>query len=289
MNIAILASGGDGSGMKLFLYHVVKKLKNHNITLFKSGFCGLCDDITCDFDLSYIKEHRNDGGIMIKTSRCEQFMTKQGQDKAINTLKRHKIDVVIVMGGNGTLKGAEILHQNGVKVVFVPCSIDNDVSPSEYSIGFDTACQTCVEYIQKVNDTMLSFDRGCVYEVMGRHCDAIAKKVGQLVDADYVYKNTSTLKQCVQALKKSKKSAPIVVLQENVTDVSQLSKNLESEISKEVKFCVVGYIQRGGKPSKKEKAFARLFATCSADAVNNDSSFSMCAVKNNNVTCLNLS
>ncbi len=275
MNIAILASGGDGPGMNMFLYTLVKKLKKHNITLFEYGYKGLIEDKTCDFDLKYLKSQSGKGGILVKTSRCEEFQTISGQEKALETLKKHKIDVLFVLGGNGSLAGAKSIKGKGVKIVFVPCSIDNDVFPSTYAIGFDSACGRCKEYIDSVKDTMQSFDRVCVYEVMGRDHDAIANKVSKMVSADFTYTKNSTLQNCVDALKKAKTKAPQIVLQENVLDVKSFSSDLETALNREVKYCVVGYFQRGGKPSKFETKMAKMFACACAKAVNSSTLYDL--------------
>lgn len=260
MNIGVLASGGDGAGMNMFLYTLVKSLKKHNITLFKFGYKGLIEDLVCDFDLPYLKSKCLDGGVCIKTSRCPEFTTKQGQIKALETLKKHNIDVLVVMGGNGSLKGAKSIAGKGVKIIFVPCSIDNDVSPSKYAIGFDTACDACVKYIKNVQDTMLSFDRLCIYEVMGRDYDAIAQKVGEKVDADYIYTDKSNVNDCVKYLQNTQKSAPIVILQENLVNIEDLANDISQKLNREVKFCVIGYFQRGGTPTVNECKFAKQFA-----------------------------
>ena len=286
MNIGILASGGDGAGMNMFLYNLVKNLKGHNIILFKSGYEGLMKNEVCDFNLNFLKSKKNCGGICIKTSRSPKFMEQQGKEEALKTLKKDSIDVLVVMGGNGSLKGAKSIEKNGTKIVFVPCSIDNDIYPSKYAIGFDTACKTCEDYINKVQDTMLSFDRVCIYEVMGRDCDAIAKKVGYDAIADYTYTDTSTFDECLKSID-TKKSAPIIVLQENVLDVDKLATDLQQKLNREVKYCVVGYIQRGGKPTKKESDIAIRFAKNCANYIKNGKidDFVFCSYEDGEVVC----
>ena len=274
MNIAILASGGDGPGMNMFLYSLVKKLKKHKITLFEYGYRGLIENKICNFDLNYLKSQRAFGGISIKTSRCEEFQTLIGQEKAIETLKKHKIDILFVLGGNGSLAGAKSIKGN-IKIVFVPCSIDNDVFPSNYAIGFDSACDRCKQYIYNVKDTMNSFDRVCIYEVMGRDHDAIANKVSKMINADYTYTKNSTLQNCADALKKTKTKAPQIVLQENALDVKQFAQELQNILKREVKYCVVGYFQRGGKPTKLEIKMAKKFACACAKSVNSSTLYDL--------------
>ncbi len=264
MNIGILASGGDGAGMNYCLYNIYKKLYKHNkIFLFNRGYLGLINNDVLGFDFNYIKQHKNDGGIMIKTSRCPKFETLEGQEKALENLEKNKIDVLIVMGGNGSLKGAKELARENVNIIFIPCTIDNDVLNSEYCIGFDTACFNCVSFIRQVNDTMKSFNRTCIYEAMGRKCPAIAITVGNMVDSDYMYvSNNCSVESCIEALRKikDKKDAPIVILRENLIDIKYLKKEIENKLNLDVRTCIVGYLQRGGKPTKLEKYYAKKFA-----------------------------
>ncbi len=264
MNIGILASGGDGAGMNYCLYNIYKKLYKHNkIFLFNRGYFGLINNDVLDFNFNYIKKHKNDGGIMIKTSRCPEFETLEGQEKALENLAKNKIDVLIVMGGNGSLKGAKELVKENINIMFIPCTIDNDVLNSEYCIGFDTACYNCASFINQVNDTMKSFNRTCIYEAMGRKCPAIAITVGNMVDADYMYvSNNCSVESCIEALRKikEKKDAPIVILRENLIDIKYLKKEIENKLNLDVRTCIVGYLQRGGKPTKLEKNYAKKFA-----------------------------
>ena len=264
MKIGILASGGDGAGMNCFLFNIYKYLsKKNEAVLFNKGFWGLINNQTLNFSLSHLKEHKNDGGIIIKTSRCKEFASKEGMKKALETLKVLNIDLLIVMGGNGSLRGATELVENGVNVIFIPCTIDNDIAGSEYCIGFDTACYNCTNFIMHVNDTMKSFNRTCIYEAMGRECPEIAIVVGNNVNADYLYvSNVCSVEGCIEAVKKSLqyKDAPIVILRENLIDIQQLKQKLIDALNIDVKTCIVGYVQRGGKPTSFEKKCAKNFA-----------------------------
>ena len=284
MRIGILASGGDGAGMNLCLYYLYKNLiKNNEIILFDGGYCGVVNNKTLNYDLKFLNSKKNDGGIVIKTSRCPEFMTQSGIQKAVNNLKNQKIDVVIVMGGNGSLKGAKTLMENNINVMFIPCTIDNDISESEYCIGFDTACTRCLEYINTVKDTMNSFNRICIYEVMGRECDQIAKKVGNNLNADYIYSSLNdSFEQCLNSIKKSKNISPIIILRENLINIEQLKMFLQQKLNKEIKSCVIGYFQRGGMPTKLECKNAKLFALTCAKNIKENNLNCQILVKNNN-------
>ncbi len=284
MNIGILASGGDGAGMNYCLYNIYKKLyKRNNIFLFNRGYYGLIYNDVLNFDIGYIKKHSQDGGIMIKTSRCPEFETLEGQEKAIENLILNKIDVLIVMGGNGSLKGAKELLKQNVNIIFIPCTIDNDVLNSEYCIGFDTACNNCANFIKQVNDTMKSFNRTCIYEAMGRKCPAIAITVGNMIDADYMYvSNNCSVESCIEALRKAKKAkdAPIVILRENLIDIKYLKEEIANKLNLDVKTCIVGYLQRGGRPTKLEKNYAKKFAEKCVNEIKNKKFNKSIIVKN---------
>lgn len=285
MNIGILASGGDGAGMNYCLYNLYKKLyKKHKIFLFNRGFYGLINNDILNYNFKYLKKHKNDGGIIIKTSRCKEFEMKKYQDIAVENIVKNKIDLIIVMGGNGSFNGAKELIVRSVKVMFIPCTIDNDVNDSEYCIGFDTACYNCANFIKHVNTTMQSFNRTCIYEAMGRECPAIAITVGNMVDADYLYVgNSCSVENCIDVLRiaKQKKDAPIVILRENLVDIKYLRQEIEKKLNIDVRTCIVGYVQRGGKPTKLEKLNAKKFAETCTKNINQKNYNNSIVVKNN--------
>lgn len=283
MNIGILASGGDGAGMNYCLYTLYKRLyKYHKITLFSRGFWGLIRDITLDYDLKFLRKMKNIGGICIKTSRCKEMQTSEGVDNAIQTLKKHDIDCLVVMGGNGSLNALKEIHDRGMDVIFIPCTIDNDIVGSDYTIGYDTACNNCTQFILQVNDTMKSFNRVCIYQAMGRNCPQIAITVGKNVKADYVYTDEFCSKEdCKNAIQNSTKDAPIVILRENLIDINELKSYLEQTLKLDVRTCIVGYIQRGGKPTQLEKRYAHKFAKLCATSINQNKLNSALISKNN--------
>lgn len=284
MNIAIIGSGGDGAGMNMCLYQLCKSLKNHNIKLFYRGYQGLIDNSVAQFSINQLKEVKNKGGIIIKSSRSPEFMTKQGFEKAINTLKKHSIDVLIVMGGNGSLKGSKEIVKAGINVVFVPTTIDNDIEESDYCMGFDTAVENAVDFVNKVDTSMQAFDRTCIYEVMGRHCEDIANAVTQKTNSDFCYttksKKTDMLKKIKEVLKTG--VSPKIILQENVINADELKAYIQKNISDiDVKVAIVGYVQRGGNATAKELGMAKGFAGQVVKAINNNQKNVMICYKNN--------
>ncbi|MBQ9786342.1 MAG: 6-phosphofructokinase [Clostridia bacterium] len=263
MNIAIIGSGGDGAGMNQCLYELCKRLKKHNITLFYRGYQGLIDNTVATYSLNFLKEERTKGGIIIKSSRSPEFMTEKGYKKALKNLKENNVDLLIVMGGNGSLQGVKKLASSGVKCIFIPTTIDNDIAESDYCIGFDTAVNNAVDFVTKVDTSMQAFDRTCIYEVMGRHCPDIANAVAKLTCADYCYTDSSTKEDMLKNIKKALKVdlSPKVILQENVIDANELKTYLQDNLKgADVKVQIVGYVQRGGYATKKELFMATEFA-----------------------------
>lgn len=263
MNIAIIGSGGDGAGMNQCLYELCRKLKKHNVTLFYRGYQGIIDNSIFEYNLSLLKGQRQNGGIIIKSSRSAEFMTEKGFNKAVRVLKERNIECLIVMGGNGSLKGARKLVEAGVNCIFIPTTIDNDIEESDYSIGFNTAVVNAIDFVEKVDTSMQAFDRLCIYEVMGRHCPDIANCVAEEVGADYCYTSESSLEDCLKVIKKvlKKDLSPKIILQENVIDANELKTYLTNNLKKvDVKVQVVGYVQRGGNATKTELEFATGFA-----------------------------
>lgn len=271
MNIAIIGSGGDGAGMNMCLYQMCKNLKHHNVILFNKGYQGLIDNNIANFTLKDLQQEKNKGGIIIKSSRSSEFMTEKGFNKAIDNLKKNNVDVLVVMGGNGSLQGVRELVKAGVNCIFIPTTIDNDIKESDYSIGYNTAVANAVDFIEKVDTSMKAFDRACIYEVMGRHCPDIANSVTEIVKADYCYTSDSTFKDCLNKIKKvyETNKAPIIILQENVINFDELKNYLMENIKGiEVKVAVVGYVQRGGNATKKELQIAKIFASVVTELVN---------------------
>ncbi len=290
MNIGILASGGDGVGMNAFLYGFCFWLHIKNkITLFSQGYKGLIYDKIVPFDLNFLRKNKNKGGICIKTSRCPEFETGEGIDDAIKTLQKYSIDCLVVMGGNGSLKGLKEISDRGMDVMFVPCTIDNDLAGTDYCIGFDTACQNSIDFVKQVNDTMQSFNRTCIYQVMGRKCPQIAIKVAESVDADYVFTDEyCTKEKCLEALKQSTKDAPIVIVREDLLNVEELKQYIQEQLNTDVKISTIGYIQRGGKPTRKEKYFAKCFAKKCAWEIRRNRFNSAIIVKNNSFYAIDI-
>lgn len=266
-NIAILTSGGDSQGMNAYIHKLTKLLLKNKYKVFgiKRGFQGLLDEdfITLTFD--YVENISFLGGSVLKTARCREFYEEAGVLKGYKILKKHKIDILVVLGGNGSYQGALNLSNLGQKVICIPGTIDNDLFYSDISLGFDTAVNNASIMIEKIKQTMLSNDRGLVVEVMGRNCGNIALNTAISVNANCLVisedeNSKNNIEMCVKNAIKNKVESPLIVIQENILDGDELAKNLEEKFKKQFKFEKIGYVQRGGSPTVKDKIFANLLA-----------------------------
>lgn len=275
-NVAILTSGGDSQGMNAYIHKLTKLLIKNKFKVLgiKRGFQGLLDEdfvvLTSDFveNISFL------GGSVLKTARCTEFRTDEGVLKGYKILKKHKIDVLVVLGGNGSFKGAINLCEKGQKIICIPGTIDNDLFYSDISLGFDTAVNNAVETIEKIKQTMLSNNRGLIVEVMGRDCGNIALNTAISVNANGLVinedpKSAQNIEKFVKNAIKNGVESPVIVVQENILDGKILSENLQKKFNKQFKFEKIGYVQRGGSPTVKDKIFANLLAIQTVNSILN--------------------
>ena len=269
MKILVIASGGDGSGMNKVVAELYKKFKA-NIYACYAGFRGLYkNDIRPLASFEPLK-HENEAGCCIKTARFPEFK----QDKFFKVALKHakEFDYVIVMGGNGSEKGCQDLTRGGVKTIFIPGTIDNDVDNSEYSIGFDTAIDQCCKTIENVMPSMEAMERSCAFEIMGRHCPDITNEVAKRVKnavcvaepKDVKYRDIS--KVIKDNLKQGKSTT--ILLRENILPLNEFADKLNNLLKGDVvKTQIVGYTQRGGKPTLTELQNAKTFAQMAIKAI----------------------
>lgn len=275
MNIVLLASGGDAPGMNSCLYEICRHLKKHKLFASLYGFKGLIENQIIKVDIKKLKDERKKAGVLFKTSRCDEFKTDDGFKTALKNLKQNHIDIVIILGGDGSFKGGQKLVKHGVEVIFVPATIDNDMPYQTNCIGFDTAVYACVNYIKNVMPSMKAFDRSCVFEVMGRNNPSICNKCGELLKAELVISNPKDKLE----IKKINKSN-IVVLQENLFNKEDVAKKLEERYNITFKSACVGYLQRGTSPTNEEIKLCKKYANLVEKAIKTKS-FS-CALKISN-------
>jgi 6-phosphofructokinase 1 len=274
MNIVVLTSGGDAPGMNACVHHITKLLTQfgkHQVYASPYGFKGLLEANFMPLTVEQTREYKKRAGSFFKSSRCLEFRTEKGVQKAVDNLAKAGMDVVIVLGGDGSYKGCVELMKKGVKVIFIPATIDRDMHYDTYTIGFFTATSACCHYIHNVKDTMHAFDRVCVYEIMGRNNPSLTKLVGEIVDADLVIHRDNFGKTDYKEFAKKHKLNPVrtVLLQENLIPIDQMVQKIIDVTGGDVRSCVIGYVQRGTPPTKDELKYAQMFASQAVKAINN--------------------
>lgn len=262
MKILMLCSGGDGAGMNRFMFDLYSKFKGQ-LYFALAGFKGLVDNQIFPFSEVADKSKKNAAGTVIKSSRCPEFKQRKYFRMALENVKGY--DCVVIIGGNGSERGAKELYENGVNTIFVPGTIDNDVCDCAYSIGFSTAVKEAVYAVKNSMTSILSMGSACLFEVMGRECDAIAKATAQQVNADYCIcqrrdLNYEKMKNIILQNHVQGKSACIIV-RENILPLGEIASKL-NELCGDglVKEHIVGRTQRGGKPTEKELQMAKKYA-----------------------------
>ena len=277
--IAVLTSGGDSPGMNAAIRAVVRNSVYHKIKCFGiyQGFQGMIDDEFAELGPRSVRNLINRGGTFLKSARSEEFKTKEGRAKAYENLKKHEIDALVIIGGDGSFTGASIFgEEHNIPIVGIPGTIDNDINGTDYTIGYDTALNTVVEAIDKIRDTASSHNRLFLIEVMGRDAGDIALNTGIGAGAEEILipeenLGTDRLMESLTGSKKSGKTSSIIVVSEgdqigkNISALADYIKtNLEGY---EVKVTVLGHIQRGGSPSCYDRVLATRLGVGAVDAL----------------------
>ncbi len=261
--IAILTSGGDSPGMNCAIRAVVRTAIGHNVQVFgvQRGYQGLINNELRELDASSVGNIIHTGGTILQTSRCKDFTTEEGRKKAFENLQKNKIDGLVVLGGNGSFKGAKIFSDEyDLPVVGIPATIDNDISSTEYTIGFDTAVQTAIDAVDKIRDTASSHERTFIVEVMGRKSPAIAVHVGVCCGAENIVFPSKEIDSAriaadiKRGIKRGKTSSIIVVGEGEKAGLSyEVQKELENSHQINAHVCILGHIQRGGRPTHQDR------------------------------------
>ena len=274
MKVGILTSGGDAPGMNAFIskFTTLATAAGFEVIAFKFGYQGLIDNSTKPLTREDVSNIAHLGGSNIKSTRSSEFLTKQGFKRAIQNIKLNEIDCLVVLGGDGTLRGAKELSVAGIKVIYIPATIDNDLSYTDQTLGFDSAVNAAVDAIDKIKQTMLSLNRIFICEVMGRHCPDIAISSAIATDAtiliteakNFSFKETiSKIKEAIEG----GEEAPSIVIRENILDVFELAKKIQNELDIETRACRIGYVQRGTSPSVMDRILARKFVQAVLDLI----------------------
>ena len=263
--IGVLTSGGDAPGMNAAVRAVVRTALSKGIKVkgIERGYNGLLHNEMRDMDLRSVSEIIHRGGTVLYTARCLEFLTKEGQEQGAQCCRDNGIDALVVVGGEGSFKGARALANLGIPCIGIPGTIDNDIACSEYTIGYDTAMNTAVEMVDKLRDTTQSHDRCSVVEVMGRHAGYIALNVGIATGAiatlipERPYDLERDILDRMSFTQKTGKKHFIIVKAEGVPGTAQdLANEIQARTGIDSRATVLGHVQRGGAPTLRDRVTA---------------------------------
>ncbi len=271
--IGVITTGGDAPGMNAAIRAVARiaHSKGYQVVGFERGWEGLINNNFRQMTPRSVGGIIHLGGTILHTARCPEFKTQEGLQKAAKTLEDHQICGLVVIGGDGSFKGALELSKNTeTQMVGIPATIDNDVYGTDETIGFDTAVNTAVMEIDKIRDTAISHERIFIVEVMGRQRGFLALTVGITVGAEVIIvpESNCNVESVVSVLKentKKGKRAGIIVAAEGCGRISEIAKSVEEETHAEVRLTILGYVQRGGSPTARSRLLASLFAEKAID------------------------
>ena len=261
--IGVLTSGGDAPGMNAAIRAVVRKAIYHDMEVFGiyQGYSGLINGNIKKLELGSVGDIIQRGGTMLYSARCEEFKTKEGQAKGIEQLKKHGIEGLVVIGGDGSYRGAKALTEQGFPCVGVPGTIDNDIPGTEYTIGFDTAINTVINAIDRIRDTATSHERTFIVEVMGRDAGDIALWTGLAGGAETIlipeekFDMNEIIKRLERGQERGKKHS-IIIVAEGVCSAVEFAGQLKELANLETRVSVLGHIQRGGSPTAFDRVLA---------------------------------
>ena len=262
--IGVLTSGGDSPGMNPCVRAVVRAATYHGIECYgiRRGWNGLISGDIVKLDQKSVAHTINRGGTILYTARSQEFMTEEGQRKAVSTCKFLGLDSIIAIGGDGTFRGARALSKHGINVIGIPATIDNDISCTNYCIGFDTAANTAIECIDKLRDTMQSHERCSVVEVMGRHAGYLAMYVGLACGATAVLvpeKEMDFEEDVIEKIRQARFNGfthYMIVVAEGCGSATEIAARIKESIDLDPRVTVLGHIQRGGVPSGRDRVNA---------------------------------
>ena len=283
--IGVLTSGGDAPGMNAAVRAVVRTCVYHGIEVYgiRRGWNGLIHGDIVKMDEKSVSRTINKGGTILYTARSQEFMTEEGQRKAVSTCKFLGLDSIIAIGGDGTFRGARALSKYVINVIGIPGTIDNDISCTNYCIGFDTAANTAIECIDKLRDTMQSHERCSVVEVMGRNAGYLAMYVGLAGGATAVLVPEKPMDFEADVIEKLRKARLhgfthyMIVVAEGAGHATDIAKRIKETIDLDPRVTVLGHIQRGGSPTGRDRVNATKMGYLAVEL--------LLAGKNNRIVC----
>ncbi|MBR3737644.1 MAG: 6-phosphofructokinase [Eubacterium sp.] len=260
--IAVLTSGGDAPGMNAAIRAVVRTGCENGLEVFGvvRGYSGLINGDFIPMNLRSVSDIINRGGTILYSARCPEFRTEEGMQKAIDTCKEYGIEGVVVIGGDGSFRGARDLSERGIPCVGIPGTIDNDIACCDYTIGYDTCLNTIMELVDRIRDTTESHDRCSVIEVMGRHAGYLALNSGIACGATAILIpevpvdiQKHVIERMQRTMKADKKHFILIAAEGACVDVQQLAKEIEAKTGVESRATILGHTQRGGYPTAKDR------------------------------------
>lgn len=273
--IGVLTSGGDAPGMNAAIRAVVRKAIMNGVSVkgIKKGYQGLLNEEIVDMNPSSVSDIIQRGGTILGTARCMEFVTEEGQKLGAEICKKHGIDGVVVIGGDGSYRGAQALSKQGINTIGIPGTIDLDIACTDYTIGFDTAINTAMQAIDKVRDTSSSHERCSIIEVMGRNAGYIALWCGVangaediLLPEKYDYNEQSIINNIINNRKRGK-THHLIINAEGIGHSTSMARRIEAATGMETRATILGYMQRGGSPTCKDRYYASLMGAYAADII----------------------
>jgi len=271
--IGVLTSGGDAPGMNAAIRAVVRTAiaKGLKVKGIKKGYHGLLNEEIIDMQAKDVSDMIQRGGTILGTARCMEFKTPEGQKMGADICRKHGIDGIVVIGGDGSYRGAQKLSQNGINTIGIPGTIDLDIACTEYTIGFDTAVNTAMDAIDKVKDTSSSHERCSIIEVMGRNAGYIALWCGIangaediLLPEKYDYDEQQIINNIIDNRKKGK-NHHLIINAEGIGHSTSMARRIEAATGIETRATILGYMQRGGNPTAKDRYYASIMGAKAVD------------------------
>ncbi|MDD7194782.1 MAG: 6-phosphofructokinase [Clostridiaceae bacterium] len=262
--IGVLTSGGDAPGMNAAIRAVVRTACENGIKVFgiNRGYAGLIEDDVRELNIRSVSDIIHRGGTMLYSARCKEFREEAGMQKAIETCKKHGIEGIVVIGGDGSFRGARDLSLRGIPCIGVPGTIDNDIVSSDYTIGYDTCLNTIMQMVDRVRDTVESHSRCVVVEVMGNRCGDLTLNSGIAVGATAIvipeihFDIEKHVIERIRRTQKTDKKHFIVMVAEGIGGVEELARKIEKECGVESRAVILGHVQRGGSPTVRDRVVA---------------------------------
>ena len=294
--IGVLTSGGDAPGMNAAIRAVTRTAirKGMEVIGFVGGYDGLIDRDTMVLDIRTVGGILQHGGTILKTARSERFKTAEGVEQAVQTLDFFGVDALVVIGGDGSFRGAKELSRRGIMVIGIPGTIDNDMGYTDYTIGFDTAVNTVIDAIGKIKDTAIAHNKITIIEVMGRHCGDIALYSGLTGGAEYIMlpemeMDLEGLYEKINAGIERHKHHCLIIKAEGVPiSNAELAAYIEEKTGQTPREVVLGFLQRGGSPSARDRLLASKMGSYAVELIEQETSSRAIGISGRELTAMDL-